>query len=270
MPLRTARAKHQRTLDAARTRARLDAALHPRPQPEPTPADPAPPAEPEVDAAPPLPLAGSPPARDAPRWVPDRFRGAQVVAPTQAVLVLLGVVLAAVLVTAAVLYRSRPQATAVPPPAEVVAASSAAPVRSPAGLVVSVVGKVRRPGLHNVPAGSRVADALRAAGGPLPNVDLTTLNLARKLADGEQIVVGAPVAAAPVGGSVDGSTTAPLNLNMATLEQLDALPGVGPVIAQRILDYRTSHGPFTAVDQLGDIDGIGDRTLEHLHPLVTV
>lgn len=202
----------------------------------------------------------------APGWLPS-LRTARVVAPRQAIAALVGAALLAVLVTAAVLYRARPRATAVPaapPPVLTSAAHSGTGTR----LVVSVVGKVRHPGLVSVPAGSRVADAVRAAGGALPEADLTALNMARRLADGEQIVVGVPVAAVPSG--TGGTGASPVNLNAATLDQLDALPGVGPVIAQRIVDWRSAHGPFTSVDQLGEIDGIGARTLEHLRPLVSV
>jgi competence protein ComEA len=120
-----------------------------------------------------------------------------------------------------------------------------------------------------------VIDAVKAAGGPLPGTDLALLNLARKVVDGEQIVVGAPAQAglggAPQAGSAaSGGPATPVNLNSASLEELDALPGVGPVIAQRILDWRTAHGGFTSVEQLLDVPGIGDRTLEHLRALVTV
>ena len=126
-------------------------------------------------------------------------------------------------------------------------------------------------------SGSRVADALAAAGGALAGVDLTPLNLARKLADGEQIVVGLPVApgaAVPTGSQASvgssPSPSGPVNLNTATAAELDALPGIGPVIAQRIVDWRTEHGQFGSIDQLGDVSGIGDATLARLRPLVTL
>lgn len=137
-------------------------------------------------------------------------------------------------------------------------------------VVVDVAGKVRHPGLRTLPRGSRVADALRAAGGPLHQVDTTGLNLARVLADGEQILVGAAGAGTqPVGGTA-GPSTAPVSLNAATVDQLDALPGVGPVLARHIIDYRDSHGGFTAVDQLRQVAGIGDRKLADIRPLVTL
>jgi competence protein ComEA len=244
-----------------------------------TPADPPtnptrPPAIPAAPAAASAelpPEGGAAPADAVPGWLPASLRTARLVAPRQAIATLVAVALFAVLVTAAILWRSRPRATEVtPPPVLTTAHPSAAPTRA-ARLVISVVGKVHRPGLVTVPGGSRVADALAAAGGPLPHTDLTALNLARKLTDGEQIVVGVPTAPAPAPGDqpAQQQPSAPLSLNTATLAQLDGLPGVGPVIAQRILDWRTAHGQFTAVDQLGEIDGIGDRTLDRLRPLVT-
>ncbi|WP_242000730.1 ComEA family DNA-binding protein [Kribbella rubisoli] len=143
-------------------------------------------------------------------------------------------------------------------------------------LVVYVAGKVRRPGLVRAPTGSRVADVLALAGGPLPGVDLTTLNLARQITDGEQITVGLPTQPPPTNppgttttSSTPGATsTDPINLNTATLAQLDALPGVGPVLAQRILDYRTQNGPFTTIDQLQEVPGVGPKKFDSLKPHV--
>ncbi|WFB11795.1 helix-hairpin-helix domain-containing protein [Streptomyces sp. LX-29] len=144
-------------------------------------------------------------------------------------------------------------------------------------VVVDVAGRVRDPGVHRLPTGSRVADALRAAGGVRPDTDVSGLNRARTLTDGEQIVVGgtpAPVPAPPGGPAVPqpgGAPTpgsAPVSLNSATAEQLDALPGVGPVLAQHILDYRTRHGGFRSVDELRDVNGIGDQRFADLSPLV--
>lgn len=143
-------------------------------------------------------------------------------------------------------------------------------------VVVDVVGKVRRTGVYELPAGSRVSDALKAAGGALPGLDLTALNLARKIADGEQIAVGVTTAATPgaAGGSpasgASGSTSGPVDLNSATAEQLDALPGVGPVLSQNILDWRSAHGRFDSVDQLREVSGIGPSKFATLRPLVTV
>lgn len=148
---------------------------------------------------------------------------------------------------------------------------------SPATLVVDVAGKVRRPGLVHVPAGSRVADVLAAAGGALPGVDLTPLNLARQVTDGEQIIVGAPAAApastpsaAHPARTPGAPANTPVDLNTATLAQLDGLPGVGPVLAQRILDWRTEHGRFTTTDELQEVPGVGPKKLESLKPHVRV
>jgi competence protein ComEA len=133
-------------------------------------------------------------------------------------------------------------------------------------VVVDVAGRVRHPGLVTLPAGSRVADALRAAGGATPGTDLTSLNLARKLVDGEQILVGVPSVAA--GAAESAGPTSPVDLNTASVAELDALPGVGPVLAQRIVDWRTAHGGFTSVSQLRQISGIGDSKFADLQPLV--
>ena len=144
-------------------------------------------------------------------------------------------------------------------------------------VVVDVAGKVRRPGLVRAPTGSRVADVLTLAGGPLPGVDLTTLNLARQVTDGEQIIVGQPAPPPPTtapGATTSSAPTAPpnspVNLNTATLDQLDALPGVGPVLAQRILDYRTQNGPFTTIDQLQEVPGVGPKKFDSLKPHVRI
>ncbi|WP_129309222.1 ComEA family DNA-binding protein [Streptomyces sp. L2] len=153
-------------------------------------------------------------------------------------------------------------------------------VASPSGtpgreIVVDVTGKVRHPGIRRLPAGSRVADALRAAGGLRPGARTENLNQARFLVDGEQVAVGTP-AAAPGGtgpaGAVSGSDpgpTAPVSLNTATAAQLDTLPGVGPVLAQHIIDYRTRHGGFRSVNELRQVDGIGARRYTDLRSLVT-
>ncbi|MGH4028235.1 helix-hairpin-helix domain-containing protein [Actinomycetota bacterium Odt1-20B] len=158
-----------------------------------------------------------------------------------------------------------------------------------AGIVVDVSGKVRRPGIHRLPPGSRVADALRAAGGLRPGADAEGLNRARLLVDGELVAVGVPGAGAgPPGGSGAGAAggagtdgaggargvgdatapSTPVGLNTATAEQLDGLPGVGPVLAQHIIDYRTEHGGFRSVDELREVNGIGDRRFADLQNLV--
>ncbi|MEU1350225.1 ComEA family DNA-binding protein [Streptomyces sp. NPDC005776] len=154
----------------------------------------------------------------------------------------------------------------------------APPAAGPGGqVVVDVSGKVRRPGIHRLPTGARVADALRVAGGARPGVNLDNLNRARVLTDGEQIIVGAPPGQAPAGGTAGGGTgggpgptapAGPVSLNTATVDQLDTLPGVGPVLAQHIVDYRAQHGGFRSVDELREVNGIGDRRFADLRPLV--
>jgi competence protein ComEA len=141
-------------------------------------------------------------------------------------------------------------------------------------LVVDVAGAVRRPGVYEFHEGDRVVDAIHAAGGSTPKASLDALNLAAPLVDGVQILVpvAAPAAAMPPGsGSVAGATAAPLiNVNTASATDLEALPGIGEVIAQRIIDYRTQNGPFAAVDDLLDVSGIGDAILGDISDLVTV
>lgn len=170
--------------------------------------------------------------------------------------------------------------------------SAAAMAHGPPGgagrqLVVDVTGKVRHPGIHRMPPGSRVIDALLAAGGVLRGASTRGLNRARLLTDGEQIVVGAAGAAGggagpgPVGagggGPGNGQSSAgggqagpagPVSLSTATEQQLDSLPGVGPVLARHIIEFRTQHGGFTSVDQLRQVTGIGDRRFADLRPLV--
>lgn len=171
------------------------------------------------------------------------------------------------------------------PPQPSTSASSAAMASGPPGaagqqLVVDVTGKVRHPGIHRMPPGSRVIDALRAAGGVLRGASTRGLNRARLLTDGEQIVVGGAgdgaggagdpgVGGAGTGGpGAGGRPSGPVSLSMATEQQLDALPGVGPVLARHIIEFRTQHGGFTSVDQLRQVTGIGDRRFADLRPLV--
>ena len=141
-----------------------------------------------------------------------------------------------------------------------------------ARLVVDVVGAVRRPGLYRLAQGTRVADALSRAGGLTPKADRTLVNLAAPLADGEQVIVPVRVSGAGAAGISGSSGSAapagPVHLNVATLEQLDALPGVGPVTAQKILDYRQKHGAFGSVDELDAVPGIGPARLDQLRDLV--
>jgi competence protein ComEA len=145
-------------------------------------------------------------------------------------------------------------------------------------VVVHVVGAVRRPGLYRLREGSRTADAVRRAGGATARADLTLINLAAPLADGVQVVV--PRKAPPVpraGGAAGGPAAAaaapesagPVSLSTATAEQLDALPGIGPVTAEKILAYRDEHGAFASVDELDAVPGIGPKRLEQLRELLT-
>jgi competence protein ComEA len=148
---------------------------------------------------------------------------------------------------------------------------------TPVVLVVHVSGLVQRPGLVQLPAGSRVNDALQAAGGAVAGADLAGLNLARLVVDGEQIAVGVP-SAPDANPATEGSTAAPsaqpsggsVDLNRATVQELDALPGVGPVLAQRIVDWRTKNGRFTSIEELQEIKGIGERTFAEISQYVRV
>jgi competence protein ComEA len=156
------------------------------------------------------------------------------------------------------------------------AAPAVTPVRAPAKpaaaklLVVDVAGAVRRPGLYQLRSGSRIDDAIAAAGGANATAQLDAVNLAAPVADGEQVIVpgrGAGGSAAPP-SAAGSSPSAPLDLNTATAEQLDALPGIGPVTAQKILDYRQAHGPFHSVAELEGVPGIGPGRLAQLKGLV--
>jgi competence protein ComEA len=157
------------------------------------------------------------------------------------------------------------------PASPTAAADQSAP--APASLVVSVVGRVRHPGLVTLVPGARVADAVAAAGGLLPGADTASVNLAAVVTDGQQIAVGVPGAPGDAGGqatSTGAGGGAPVNLNAATAADLDALPGIGPVLAQRIVDYRLQQGPFTSVDQLDDVPGIGPTLFAQLRKRVVV
>ncbi|MGN6751955.1 MAG: helix-hairpin-helix domain-containing protein [Intrasporangium sp.] len=162
--------------------------------------------------------------------------------------------------------------------------TSAGSMGQVAEVVVHVVGQVRKPGVVHLPGGARVADALSAAGGPAKGADLAALNLARPVSDGEQVYVpkpgetvpappavqggGSPSAGTAAGGS--GPGTGQVNLNTADLAALDSLPGVGPVLAQRILDWRAEHGRFSSIEELGEVSGIGEKLLARLKPKVTL
>lgn len=152
----------------------------------------------------------------------------------------------------------------------VILISSAPPTEQP--VTVHVVGAVNTPGVLTLPQGSRVAEAIASAGGTTPSADLSQLNLARILSDGEQVRVPVAGEAVQPEPQASGAATpgAPVNLNTATREQLETLPRVGPAMAQRIIDYRTEHKGFRSVDELRNVTGVGDKTFEALAVLVTV
>jgi competence protein ComEA len=202
--------------------------------------------------------------------------------PGARALVVVGV--AAALIAGCLVWMSRPRPE--PVPAAEVRPSPAGPATatSPrASVIVHVAGKVRHPGVVTLPGGARVIDAIKAAGGPRRGAGTGALNLARPVVDGEQILVGvrgAPAPAVPVppggtggsapGGAPGGAPGTRLDLNTATAEQLDQLPGVGPVLAQRIVDYRNQHGGYRSVDQLQEVTGIGERKFADIKDLVRV
>ncbi|MFC8527579.1 helix-hairpin-helix domain-containing protein [Nocardia sp. NPDC057227] len=231
------------------------------------------------------------------RLLPARFAAARISVTRRASAALAVIGLVAVVISGYAVWRERPVISqAAPVPAVRMAAaapssrgpeparSDVAPAHESQGeLVVSVVGLVHRGGLLRLAPGARIADALDAAGGPLPGADLQGLNLAQKVSDGDQILVGAADPAAPPRASGTASTgsaasapgSAPgaegkVNLNTATEAELDALPGVGPVTARAIVAWRNSNGRFSDLEQLGDVDGIGPARLAKLRELVTL
>lgn len=223
---------------------------------------PAAPSPVETTPPPAAPAAPSPPPGD----LLTRLRALDLDASGRALAALAALCGALLLVTAWALLRPHPAA---PPPAAQPLPVAALPSPTPSGLVVDVGGRVRRPGLVTLPAGSRVADALRAAGGALRSRDLATVNLAALVSDGQLLLVGVPGGDASATGAA-GGTPGPVSLNSATVDQLDALPGIGPVLAQRIVDWRTQHGGFKSVRDLDQVSGIGDAIYAELEPLVTV
>ena len=227
-----------------------------------------------------LPRPGRHAARRGERWSPGALlAGRAALGPAQVAVVAV-LVAAGLALTAWWVVRDDGAAVPVEPMAAPGLASPGPSVpaptasASPSGeVVVDVAGKVRRPGIVVLDPGARVVDALEAAGGARAGVDLAGLNLARLLVDGEQIVVGVPAPpgpAASAAGTPAGDPGALVNLNTAGNAELEELPGVGPVTAQAIVDWRAANGGFRSVDQLLDVDGIGEKTLEDLAPLVTV
>jgi competence protein ComEA len=202
------------------------------------------------------------------RWDPGRF-GARALCVAA---------LVAGLLLAGWTWLDRPRVERVDGAPPAASASSTPPMGEVAEttetVVVSVVGQVVRPGLVTLPSGARVADAIAAAGGLLPAADPASVNLAAEVADGEQLAVGVPAAAAPGGpvaaGAPAGSGGGLVDLNTAGVAELDALPGIGPVLAQRIVDHRSQQGSFRSVEELDDVPGIGPTIAAELAELVTV
>jgi len=234
--------------------------------------------DPQTEPAPDEPVLPMP-GRHAARLPAPPSRRLPSVQPAHVAIVVL-VVAAGLLAAAWWVVRAGGNGVAVPPLA---VATSVAGLQTPAAtptdaataattVVVDVTGDVRHPGIVVLALGARVVDAIRAAGGPLKGTDLSSLNQARLLVDGEQIVVGgSPPPGVAASASAASAPAAPLvNLNTATQAELESLPGVGPVTAQSILDWRTAHGRFTSVEELLEVDGIGDATLADLAPYVTL
>lgn len=176
----------------------------------------------------------------------------------------MALVLAAVVLLAA---RWGGHGTDGPPAAKPVRVRTPAPARPK--LVVDVAGAVRRPGLYRFADGARAADAIRRAGGPTRKASLEAINLAAPLVDGQQLLVPrrGPIGVAAAAGTP--ASTGFVSLSSATAEQLDTLPGIGPVTAQEIVDYRTAHGAFRSVEELDAVPGIGPARIGQLKELVT-
>jgi competence protein ComEA len=187
--------------------------------------------------------------------------------------VLAGALLLVLVVALGARYLLQARTAAEPLVAPIVGTRSSAAPLVASRLVVYVVGAVRRPGLYNLAEGARVGDAVMRAGGLTAKADRAGVNLAAPVADGQQVVVPAripaAVAAAEGAPALGGEASAgPVQLSVATVEQLDELPGIGPVTAQKIVDYRTAHGAFRSVDELDDVPGIGPARVEQLRGLV--
>jgi len=188
--------------------------------------------------------------------------------PPQAINPILKIVIVAVLVTAGLVWLNRPAPVAVPEvasPGIPITANSSTAV-SPQGLdqiVVDVKGDVQTPGLVTLPAGARVADAIAAAGGVIPSAYVTAINLAERLSDGQMIFIGNAQ-------SMQLSSDPRINLNLATEAELDSLPGVGPVMAGRIIAWRESNQRFHSIEELQEVPGIGPKVFANLKPLVRI
>ena len=155
-------------------------------------------------------------------------------------------------------------------PSEALVAAPTASASPATVILVDVAGWVRRPGVYEFAEGARVIDAIDAAGGARPGAVLSSLNLAAPLVDGTQVLVPKESQSAPTMETGTSGVTGLVNVNSATNAELETLPGIGEVIAQAIVDHRTENGPFTSVEQLVDVSGIGDATLENIRELVTV
>jgi competence protein ComEA len=253
----------------------------PKVRPLPVVAAPAAPAWSPVEAEPPAPqapvavaepaaafVAGPPPAPVVagaapvvPGTVRELLRSGRIDPGRRGVLALAAVAVAAAAIAGVVLLRGR----ATEQPLSVPLVAGAVSTATGPELVVDVAGKVRHPGLVHLPVGSRIDDAVRAAGGVLPGVSTGALNLAQKVTDGQQVLVSVD---APAGGvAVVGGL---LDLNAATAAQLDALPGIGPVLADKIVSWRTDHGAFASIDQLRQVGGIGESKYQALKSKVRV
>ncbi|GAA0531822.1 competence protein ComEA [Saccharopolyspora subtropica] len=222
-------------------------------------------AGPNYSVAPPNPAVRSRLGKFAARWLPEPLLRSRVDPGRAGVLALALVASAVLLGVLALAWAGRPTAEPAPPP--VLPPPPPATTTAPPELVVSVVGKVHRPGLVTVAPGARAADAVAAAGGPLPDADLSGLNLARRLVDGEQLHVGVPVPPQAQSGQAGDSK---VDLNTATEDELDELPGIGEVTARRIVRWRAEHGRFESVEQLREVGGIGEARFARLRELVRV
>ena len=140
----------------------------------------------------------------------------------------------------------------------------------PTKLIVNVAGRVKNPGVYQLPQGSRVVDAIESAGMQLKGVDISDINLARLLVDGEQVLVGGSKLTSKKSTPKKITSDNPLDINRATITQLDTLPGVGPVTAQRIIDYRTKVGRISSIDELKKISGLGGSKFEEIKALLRV